>query len=91
MTVTEMAKILNAIRSMHREELNLIVNAVNDARRSTSVQSSTKFSVGQRVQFGRPRGRQHIGIIDKMNPAKAVIKTDSQTWRVPYSLMKEVA
>ena len=91
MTVTEMAKILNAIRSMHKEELNLIVNAVNDARRRTSVLSSTKFSVGQQVEFGRPNGRKHIGNIMKMNPSKAVIKTESQTWRVPYSLMRAVA
>jgi hypothetical protein len=55
------------------------------------VYASTNFTVGQQVEFGRPNGRKHIGNIIKMNAVKAVIKTESQTWRVPYSLMKAVA
>ena len=91
MKVSEMAQILNAIKSMHKEELNCVVNAVNEARRRVSVYASTNFTVGQQVEFGRPNGRKHIGNIIKMNDVKAVIKTESQTWRVPYSLMKAVA
>jgi hypothetical protein len=91
MKLQDLLKITQAIKSMNDKELNLIVDAVNSARKRQSVFSSTKFSVGQKVSFGRPRGRQYIGFIEKMNPAKAVIKTDTQTWRVPYSLMKEVA
>jgi hypothetical protein len=76
---------------MRKEELNCVVNAVNEARRRVSVYASTNFTVGQQVEFGRPNGRKHIGNIIKMNAVKAVIKTESQTWRVPYSLMKAVA
>ena len=91
MKLQDLLKITNAIKSMNTKELNLIVDAVKQARRRDSVFSSAKFSVGQKVQFGRPNGRQHVGIVEKMNPAKAVINTGSQTWRVPYTLMKGVA
>ena len=37
MKVSEMAQILNAIKSMRKEELNCVVNAVNEARRRVSV------------------------------------------------------
>ena len=90
MKVSEMTQILNAIKSMRKEELNCVVNAVNEARRRVSVYASTNFTVGQQVEFGRPNGRKHIGNIIKMNAVKAVIKTESQTWRVPYSLMRAV-
>ena len=91
MKVEELMKVTNAIKGMNNSELNLIVNAVNEARRRSSILASTEFSVGQKVQFGRPRGRQHIGIIEKMNPQKALIAEGSKKWRVPYSLMKGVA
>ena len=92
-------QILNAIGSMNNSELNFIVDAVNEARRRTSIFSSAKFSVGQKVIFGKPRnsGLQRVGVIEKMNPVKAVISVfDSNCgrttkWRVPYSLMKGVA
>ena len=92
-------QILNAIGSMNSSELNFIVDAVNEARRRTSIFSSAKFSVGQKVIFGKPRssGLQRVGVIEKMNPVKAVISVfDSNCgrttkWRVPYSLMKGVA
>ena len=48
--------------------------------------------------FGKMNsGLQRVGVIQKMNPAKAVIQVyDNSTkklnnWRVPYSLMKAVA
>ena len=48
--------------------------------------------------FGKMNsGLQRVGVIQKMNPAKAVVQVyDNSTknlnnWRVPYSLMKAVA
>ena len=99
MNEQDLNQILNGIRSMSKDELNLVVDAVNEARRRTSIFSSAKFSVGQKVIFGKPRnsGLQRVGVIEKMNPVKAVISVfDSNCgrttkWRVPYSLMKGVA
>lgn len=91
MKLEELMKITNAIKSMNSSELNLIVNAVNSARQRCSVQASSSFNVGDTVQFGRPNGRQRVGIIEKMNAVKALIAVGSQKWRVPYSMLKEVA
>lgn len=97
MKLQDLQKITNAIASMSKDELNLIVDAVNSARRRTSILSSTQFSVGQKVIFGKPRGQKRSGVITKMNPSKALVDVyDSycdrtSTWRVPYSLLKEVA
>jgi hypothetical protein len=47
MKVSEMAQILNAIKSMREKELNVVINAVNEARRRVS-----KQSLKQRVKHG---------------------------------------
>jgi hypothetical protein len=98
MKLQDLLQITNAIKSMNNSELNAVVEAVNQAKRRQSVFSSANFSVGQKVIFGRtPSGLQRVGVIQKMNPAKAVVqvydnrKKRVQDWRVPYSLMKGVA
>ena len=98
MKYQDLMQVVNAVKSMNNKELNLIVDAVNQNRKRASVLSYTKFHVGQRVMFGKMNsGLQRVGVIQKMNPAKAVIQVyDNSTkklnnWRVPYSLMKAVA
>tara|TARA_S200000501_G_scaffold10043_1_gene9045 strand:- start:3 stop:299 length:297 start_codon:yes stop_codon:yes gene_type:complete len=98
MKYQDLMQVVNAVKSMNNKELNLIVDAINQNRKKASVLSSTKFHVGQKVMFGRMNsGLQRVGVIQKMNPAKAVIQVyDNSTknlnnWRVPYSLMKAVA
>lgn len=98
MKYQDLMQVVNAVKSMNNKELNLIVDAVNQNRKRASVLSSTKFHVGQRVMFGKMNsGLQRVGVIQKMNPAKAVVQVyDNSTknvnnWRVPYSLMKAVA
>lgn len=55
------------------------------------------FTVGQKVYFGRAKGQQTLGIIAKLNPAKAKVRTletrghrstSGEEWGVPYSLMR---
>ena len=93
----DIQKILLGIQSMSKNELNLVVNAVKQARRRTSVFSSVNFSVGQKVIFGKPRSSGRVVGIEKMNPVEAIISVfDSNCGRttkrrVPYSLMKGVA
>ena len=70
MKVSEMAQILNAIKSMRKEELNCVVNAVNEARKRVSVYASTNFTVGQQVEFGRPNGRKHLSLIHISEPTR---------------------
>ena len=98
MKYQDLMQVVNAVKSMNNKELNLIVDAINQNRKRSSVLSSTKFHVGQKVMFGRMNsGLQRVGVIQKMNPSKAIIQVyDNSTknlnnWRVPYSLMKAVA
>ena len=98
MKYQDLMQVVNAVKSMNDKEINLIIDAIKQNRKKTSVLSSTKFHVGQKVMFGKMNsGLQRVGVIQKMNPAKAVIQVyDNSTkklnnWRVPYSLMKAVA
>ena len=95
----DLMQVVNAVKSMNNKEINLIIDAIKQNRKRSSVLSSTQFSVGQKVIFGKPRngGLQKVGVIEKMNPAKAIISVydnfakRTTKWRVPYSLMKAVA
>ena len=98
MKYQDLMQVVNAVKSMNIKEINLIIDAIKQNRKKTSVLSSTKFHVGQKVMFGKMNsGLQRVGVIQKMNPAKAIIQVyDNSTknlnnWRVPYSLMKAVA
>ena len=82
--------ILDWIREpSHKEHLFLIEAAIAKAKGS----SKSAFSVGDKVSFGRPNGRKHIGVVEKLNPSKAVIaeffngRNAHRKWRVPYSMM----
>ena len=68
----------------HKEHLFLIEAAIASVKGS----SKSAFSVGDKVSFGRPRGRKRHGIIVTKNPAKAVVDCNGSKWRVPYSMME---
>ena len=76
----------------HKEHLFIIEAAIAKAKGS----SKSAFSVGDKVSFGRPNGRKHIGVVEKLNPSKAVIaeflngRNAHRKWRVPYSIMTMV-
>ena len=73
----------------HKEHLFILEAAIAKAKGS----SKSAFSVGDKVYFGRPNGRKHIGVVEKLNPSKAVIaeqmngRNAHRKWRVPYSMM----
>ena len=76
----------------HKEHLFILEAAIAKAKGS----SKSAFSVGDKVSFGRPNGRKHIGVIEKLNPSKAVVAefikvrenyNAHRKWRVPYSMM----
>ena len=73
----------------HKEHLFILEAAIAKAKGS----SKSAFSVGDKVSFGRPIGRKHIGVVEKLNPSKAVIaeqmngRNAHRKWRVPYSMM----
>ena len=74
MKYQDLIQVVNAVKSMNDKEINLIIDAIKQNRKKTSVLSSTKFHVGQKVMFGKPRnGLKKVGVIEKMNPTKAII------------------
>ena len=82
----DLNKVLDWIREpSHKEHLYIVEAAIAKAKQ----EDINKFEVGAKVTFGRPRGKQHIGVIVKCNSKKAVVQEDGRgKWTVPYSLMK---
>ena len=80
--------ILDWIREpSHKGHLFLIEAAIAKAKGS----EKGSFNVGDKVIFGRPNGRKHIGIVEKINISKAVVNCNGSKWRVPFTMMKEAA
>lgn len=91
-----MLKIKDLLKKLPSDCLVTVSKMVREqqvtARRSHPMKGSfAGFRIGEKVQFGRPQGRKHLGVILKLNPAKALIESNGTKWRVPYSLMSEVA
>ena len=92
-----MMKIKSLLRQLPDDCLVTVSKMVREQSKLTKRRSPLKgsyagFRIGEKVQFGRPAGRKHIGVILKCNPAKAVIQENTGTkWRVPYTLISEVA
>ena len=68
----------------HKDSLFLLECAITDAKKDS-------FNIGDKVSFGRPNGRKHIGIVEKINISKAVVNCNGSKWRVPFTMMKEAA
>ena len=49
--------------------------------------AQASFEVGDRVEFRVPGGSTLHGTIEKLNPKRAVVRCDADTWRVPYPLL----
>ena len=81
-------EILEWIREpSHKGHLFMLEAAIASAKGS----KKEGFNVGDKVSFGRPNGRKHIGVVERLNPAKAVVDCAGNKWRVPYSMMSLAA
>jgi len=75
----------------HKDSLFLLECAIREAKGPSK--SASAFNVGDKVSFGKPRGRRYYGVVEKLNPSKAVVFCQpegkpSARWRVPYSMME---
>ena len=91
-----MLKIKDLLRKLPDDCLVTVSKMVREQSKLTKRRSPLKgsyagFRIGEKVQFGRPAGRKHIGVILKCNPSKALIESNGTKWRVPYTLISEVA
>ena len=46
-----------------------------------------RFEVGDAVRFAAANGSMKAGTIDKLNPRRAAVRSDGETWDVPYALL----
>lgn len=76
------------ILTMNTDEINELVSVIKLRRKQLGMEAGTNFNVGDKVSFGRPNGLKRIGIIKKVNTAKAVVDVDGQQWRVPFVMME---
>ena len=91
-----MLKIKDLLKKLPDDCLVTVSKMVREQQVTTRRQNPNKgsfagFRIGEKVQFGRPRGRKHLGVILKCNPSKALIESNGTKWRVPYTLISEVA
>ena len=63
MKYNDLMQVVNAVKSMNENEISLIIDAIKQNRKRTSVLSSTQFSVGQKVMFGKPRNQLSLSMI----------------------------
>ena len=81
----DLNKVLDWIREPSHKEHLYIVEAIAQGK----TRRHQQICCWCKVTFGRPRGKQHIGVIVKCNPKKAVVQEEGRgKWTVPYSLMK---
>jgi len=83
-------KIQKDILQLDKDNLNLIISAVKTRQNTLQSELAIKFSVGMKVNFGKTRGKQYVGIVTKVNSKRAEVQMDTGGFaRVPYSLMRE--
>ena len=68
----------------HKEHLYILEAAIAQVKKT----GAGNLTVGDNVVFGRPNGRKHYGVVEKLNPAKAVVNCKGAKWRVPYSMLQ---
>jgi exosome complex RNA-binding protein Csl4 len=82
--------VLTGIRSLSNEDTKIVIAALNARIKELRDAKATTFSVGQRVSFeSRKAGGTVYGLVQKVNKATIVVKTDlGMTWRVTPTLLK---
>jgi hypothetical protein len=86
-------EILRQIRfgSLNNDELNTINEAVR-YRRSLLTEEKKDFLIpGLDVKFTHSRnGRVYTGVVEKVNRKFVIVRTQTQSWRVPATMLEKV-
>ena len=49
--------------------------------------AQARYEVGDTVSFNLRDGSEMVGTVEKLNPKRARVRCDGETWRVPYPLL----
>ena len=77
--------------NLNREELNMVIRAVNLRNRSLTAQAKFSFRPGQRVWFRDRMNRRVEGVVVKLLQKNVSVLADNGvTWRVSPNLLFSV-
>ena len=83
------ATTLKAIRNADSETLNAMIHEINARRRTVNQKISSKFTVGQMVEFNTKKGVVERGEVEKINSKTISVRTAPLVrWRVSPTLLR---
>ena len=93
---TNLKNTLTAISELKSEDLVSVINAVRNRQKELNIIAGAAarmmFTVGAEVRVNGSR-ETFLGTIEKINRTRCIVKKQStgQSYRVPMSMLKEVA
>ena len=95
-TITNLRTAMMAISQLKSEDMKYAIDAIKDRQRELNTIAGAAarrtFAVGAKVRVNSSR-ETFLGTIEKINRTRCVVKKEStgQSYRVPMSMLKEVA
>lgn len=86
-------EILRQIRfgTFNNNELNTISEAIRFRRSMLTEEKKDFLTPGLDVKFTNSRnGRVYTGVVEKINRKFVIVRTPTQTWRVPMTMLEKV-
>jgi len=85
-------ELIEAIHSMSRDDLDLVIEAVKMRRTYLHKQNAREMQIGDYVEFDGKNGRPLKGNVVKKAIKYIIIDCDNgQSWRVPAGALRKVA
>ena len=84
-------EILRQIRfgTFNNNELNTISEAIRFRRSMLTEEKKGDLFPGLHVKFSNSRnGRVYTGVVEKINRKFVIVRTPTQTWRVPANMLE---
>lgn len=73
------------------DELNMISNAIKYRRSFLTEEKKDTLFPGLHVKFTHSRnGRVYTGVVEKINRKFVIVRTPTQSWRVPMTMLEKV-
>ena len=94
--ITNLRTAMMAISQLKSEDMKYAIDAIKDRQRELNTIAGAAarmmFAVGAKVRVNSSR-ETFLGTIEKINRTRCVVKKEStgQSYRVPMSMLKEVA
>ena len=75
--------------NLTNDELNMLGNAIRYRRSRLTEEKKDLLFPGLKVKFTNSRnGRVYTGVVEKINRKFVIVRTPTQTWRVPANMLE---